>query len=122
MALRSKQLTMHPALERKGLVYYAVGELERQSYAKQNWSLDQDLSKLAKPNLWLATEKTPSQKALLKAFEIASKVLCQQYDAKKKNDPGFKHRNWFRDIETILAVNEGIELALEFGLPPRLWI
>lgn len=119
--LRSKQLPVHPALERKGLVFYAVGELERQTYAKQNWSLNQDLSKLAKPNNWLATENTPPQLALLKAFEIASKVLVQQYDAKKKNDPNFKHRNWFRDTETLRAINEGIELALEFGHPPRVW-
>ncbi|WP_433966583.1 AIPR family protein [Tunturiibacter gelidiferens] len=118
---RSKQLTMHPALERKGLVYYAVGELERQTYAKQSWSLDQDLSKLAKPNTWLATENTPPQMALLKAFEIASRVLIQQYDAKKRNDLSFKHRNWFRNPETLRAINEGLELALEFGLPPRLW-
>jgi len=120
-SLRSKQTTMHPALERKGLVYYAVGELERQSYAKQGWSLDQDLSKLAKPNSWLSEANTAPKQALFKAFEISSKVLSQQYDAKKKNDAAFKHRNWFRDQETIRAINEGLELALEFGVPPRIW-
>jgi len=117
---RLKQLTMHPALERKGLVYYAIGELERQNYAKQGWSLDQDLSKLAKPNAWLADVNSTPQKALFKAFEISSKVLSQQYDTKKKNDASFKHRNWFRDPETLAAINEGLELALEFGVPPRL--
>jgi len=120
-SLRSKQTTLHPALERKGLVYYAVGELERQSYAKQGWSLDQDLSKLAKPNSWLSEANTAPKQALFKAFEISSKVLSQQYDAKKKNDAAFKHRNWFRDQETIRAINEGLELALEFGVPPRIW-
>jgi hypothetical protein len=112
---------MHPAMERKGLVYYAIGELERQSYAKQGWSLDHDMMKLAKPNAWLSEENSDPKQALLKAFEISSKVLSQQYDAKKKNDAGFKHRNWFRDQETIRAINEGLELALEFGSPPRIW-
>jgi hypothetical protein len=120
-SLRSKQLTMHPALERKGLIYYAVGELERQAYAKQGWNLDQDLSKLAKPNAWLHEQGTQPQLAILKAFEIVSKVLTQQYDAKKKNDLTFKHRNWFRDRETILAVDSGLDMALEFGFPPRIW-
>jgi len=120
-ALREKKLTMHPALERKGLVYYAVGELERQNYAKQGWSLDHDLMKLAKPNAWLVDESSHPKQALSKAFEISSKVLTQQYDAKKKNDPAFKHRNWFRDLETIRAINEGMELALEFGIAPRIW-
>lgn len=41
---RSQGLTMHPALERKGLVYFAIGELERQNYANQGWKLDHDLS------------------------------------------------------------------------------
>lgn len=120
-SLRSKQAIMHPALERKGLIYYAIGELERQNYTKQGWSLNHDLSKLAKPNAWLSEADSAPKQALLKAFDISSRVLTQQYDVKKKSDPGFKHRNWFRDQETIRAVNEGLELALEFGVPPRLW-
>ncbi len=120
--LRAKQGTMHPALERKGLIYYAVGELERQSYAKRGWSLDQDIRRLAKPNSWLPEEDSAPKQALSKAFDITSKVLIQQYEAKKKNDAGFKHRNWFRDQETIRAINEGLELALEFGDPPRVWL
>lgn len=119
--LRSKQSTIHPALERKGLIYYTVGELERKSYAEQGWDLDQDLSKLAKPNVWLAHESSVPQKALAKAFEISSKVLSQQYDAAKENNSGFKHRNWFRDQETLKAINKGLDLALVFGMPPRIW-
>jgi hypothetical protein len=119
--LRSKQTTMHPALERKGLVYYAVGELQRQNYLKQGWNLDQDLRKLAKPNSWLGEIGSPPKHALVKAFEISSKVLSQQYEAAKKNNLGFKHRNWFRDQETIGSINEGLGLALEFGVPVRIW-
>jgi hypothetical protein len=120
-SLRLKKTSMHPALERKGLLYYAIGELQRQNYAKEGWSLDQDLTKLSKPNSWIPGLNSGPRQALLKAFDIASLVLSQQYDAKKKNDAGFKHRNWFRDQETIRTVSEGLELALKFGTPPRIW-
>jgi hypothetical protein len=119
--LRSQGSTMHPAWERKWLIYYAIGELERQNYKKQGKDLDHDLSKLAKPNAWLSASDSAPQQALTKAFEISLKVLSQQYDAKKRNDPNFKHRNWFRESATTALIQEGLGLALEFGLPPRLW-
>lgn len=119
--LREQKLTMHPACERKGLIYYAVGELERQNYTKQGSSLDHDLRKLAKPNPWMSNSASQPQTSLRSAFEISMKVLIQQYDARKKGDPNFKHRNWFRDPDTATAIHEGIGLALEFGQPPRLW-
>jgi hypothetical protein len=113
---------MHPALERKGLIYFAVGELERQNCAKQGWDLNHDLMKLVKPNNWLDDPESKPHIALSKAFEITSKVLAQQYDLKKKTDgDGFKHRNWFRDIGTLADIRSGLELALAFGSPPRIW-
>jgi hypothetical protein len=119
--LRSEQKTMHPALERKGLVYFAVGELERLSYAKQGFDLNHDLMKLAKPNSWLADSGSKPYAALSKAFEVGCMVLTQQYDLKKKTDAGFKHRNWFRDAGTLADIKSGLELALAFGSPPRIW-
>ncbi|HZL26846.1 MAG TPA: AIPR family protein [Acidobacteriaceae bacterium] len=117
---RSQNLALHPALERKGLVYFAVGELERLAYAAQEWQLETDLSKLARPNDWLAADDTPQRIALSKAFDIASKVLIQQYEQRKKNEPNFKHRNWFRDQDTLKSIKSGLELATEFGFPPKL--
>jgi hypothetical protein len=118
---RSQGLNLHPALERKGLVYFAIGELERLSYLRQGWALDHELAKLAKPNDWRATEQSKPKAALAKAFELVAVVLSQQYDQKKENDPNFKHRNWFRDPETLQRVKTGIELAMVFGFPPKLW-
>ena len=118
--LRAKQQTMHPSLERKGLIYYAVGELERLSYKKQGLDLQHDLRKLAKPNNWLPDPSSSPHLALDKAFDIASKVLIQQYESKKKS-AGFKHRNWFRDPDTLVDIRSGLELALDFGFPPRIW-
>ena len=120
--LRSEKKTMHPALERKGLIYFAVGELERQNYAKQGWDLNHDLMKLAKPNSWLTDHESKPCAALSKAFEITSMVLVQQYDQKEKTEgAGFKHRNWFRDPGTLTDIKSGLELALAFGSPSRIW-
>jgi hypothetical protein len=119
--LRLEKKTMHPALERKGLIFFTVAELQRHAYAKQRVNLDHDLAKLSKPNNWLADSSSKPKLALASCFEIASKILTQQYDAKKKNDLAFKHRNWFRDAGTLDDVRSGVDLALEFGSLPKIW-
>jgi hypothetical protein len=118
--LRAQDKTMHPALERKNLIYFAIGELLRESYSRQKEDLNHDIAKLAKPNDWLADANSKPSAALRKAFDISGKVLRQQYDNKKTN-PDFKHRNWFRDSATLSDIRNGLDIALEFGLPPRLW-
>lgn len=120
-SLRMNKLTMHPALERKNLIYFAIGELERQSYSKQGWNLDHDLRRLAKPNDWKNDRKSAPSQALTKAFELSSKVMKQQYEFSKKNIQGFKHRNWFRDQETMQKITEGLEMALDLGSLPQIW-
>lgn len=119
-ALRLKKETMHPSLERKGLIYFAVGELQRMSYKKDGINLESDLRKLAKPNIWWPDPSSSPRVALETAFDIASKVLIRQYDAKKKS-PEFKHRNWFRDPDTLAEISSGMEFPLAFGSPPRFW-
>lgn len=113
---------MHPALERKGIIFFTVGELERMSYAKQKLDLNHDLSKLAKPNNWMTNLESDPCAALAKAFEIASKVIVQQYESREKSlGEAFKHRNWFRDASTLDDIRSGLGLALEFGTTPRIW-
>jgi hypothetical protein len=119
--LRLEKKTMHPALERKGLIFFAVGELQRHAYSRQGLNLDHDMAKLSKPNNWLGDPSSKPRSALASCFEIASKILTQQSDAKKKNDPSFKHRNWFRDTGTLDDIRSGVDLALEFGALPRIW-
>jgi hypothetical protein len=118
-SLRATGESMHPSLERKGLIYFAFGELERMSYKRQGVDFDHDLRRLAKPNNWLPPKAPDGSKAALKkAFDLASQVLVQQYEAKKKI-AGFKHRNWFRDPETLADIRSGLEMPLVFGYPPR---
>lgn len=120
-SLRLEKKTMHPALERKGLIFFAVGELQRRAYSKEELDLSHDLAKLSKPNDWFPSANAKPKAAFSSAFEIASKILVQQYDANKKKDPSFKHRNWFRDPSTMDDIRAGADLALEFGAPPRIW-
>jgi hypothetical protein len=120
--LRVAKSAMHPALERKGLVFFTTGELLRQNYAKQGWILDSDVSKLVKINSWLGLGENSTKQTLCQYFDIASKVLTQRYDLKRQSDEKFKHRNWFRDQETLSSIRDGLELALAFGKLPRLSI
>ncbi|MBS1801806.1 MAG: AIPR family protein [Acidobacteria bacterium] len=120
-SLRLEKKTMHPALERKGLIFFTIGELQRRSYTKEGLNLDQDLAKLSKPNGWLAIPDSKPKMALASAFEIASKILIQQYDASQKKDSSFKHRNWFREPNTLDDLRSGTDLALEFGALAKLW-
>ena len=119
-SLRKEKETMHRSLEHKGVIYYAIGELLRESYKKQNTNLDHDLSRLAKPNAWLVDVNSNAVLALQKIFEIARAVLEQQYDLRAKA-PSFKHRNWSRDEETLKDIQAGIKMSLVYGNPPLLW-
>ncbi|HEY5330785.1 MAG TPA: AIPR family protein [Acidobacteriaceae bacterium] len=119
-ALRSSGQSMHPALERKGLVYSTVGELLRLNYAAAGWSLEPDLRRLSKPNDWLKDPNSVSRASLLKAFELATKVMVNVYDASRKS-PAFKHRNWFRTSSTLTDIRSGLDIAMSYGTLPRIW-
>jgi hypothetical protein len=118
--LREQKSTMHPSLERKGLVFFTVAEFLRQNYSQNGWPLDDDLRKLVKVNLWMKEPKSEVKVVAAKLFDVASKVLRQQYETKKASEVNFKHRNWFRDPKTLESVSSGVELALQFGPLPRL--
>ena len=89
------------------------------SYEKQGIDLEHDLRKLAKPNNWWPDPSSSPRVALDTALNIASKVLIQQYESKKKL-PMFKHRNWFRDLDTLTDIRSGLEFPFAFGFPPRI--
>ena len=48
-------------------------------------------------------------------------ILKQQYDVRKKSDPGFKHRNWFREDRTLDDIRSGVDMALALGQLPKFW-
>jgi hypothetical protein len=96
---RAKDENLNPALERRWMVYYTMGELLRLSYRSEEDALDSDIRKLSRPQ-WLDQADNPAKACLLELFEIAKVSLIQTYDASAKAE-NFRHRNWFRNETTL---------------------
>ena len=99
-------------LERRWMIYYAVGELLRLIYRVRDRDLDSDIRKLYKPNDWMGCGKNKTTEALAELFKLASTAINKVY-AHASKDPDFRHRNWFRDGNTLL------ELKSELGSIPE---
>jgi hypothetical protein len=105
--LRPKDQVSGLALERRYVVYYAVGELLRMNYEYKGRDLDADLRKLSNPR-W--TEKDgPERCAIREVTDLAFTALVKAYEtASRQKD--FRHRNWFRDKDFL----EGVRSDLRF--------
>ncbi|MEN6602543.1 MAG: AIPR family protein [Bryobacteraceae bacterium] len=96
-----------PALERRWMFFYALGESIRVAY--QHLGLDRDaaLRSLSNPK-WLKEPETGStKKVLLRHCKVAIKGLVDAYRESSK-DPVFTHRNWFRSQATLTSITEQI--------------
>jgi len=102
-----------PGLERRWVVYYAVGELLRMAYAKDLDSLDADLRKLSKPNAWLDDPKCLAKRTLVEAFKLASTALNKAYNQAARH-PDFRHRNWFRNSDTLAEIKAELQVIPEY--------
>ncbi len=100
-------------LERRWPVYFAVGELLRQVYARTGKPLEDDLRFLANPNKWMNSPSNPIKAAVKEVFELASTALEQSY-RKASGDTDFKHRNWFRSEDTLKAVKEELSVIPKY--------
>jgi hypothetical protein len=104
---RSEDELAGSALERRYMVYYAVGELLRMIYRESGLNLDDDLRKLGRPK-W--TEREGPEKTVLRELtKLAFSGLIKAYETASKA-PDFRHRNWFRDRRYM----SGIESELKF--------
>lgn len=89
------------ALERRYMVYYAVGELLRMIYSENDLSLDDDLQKLGKPK-W--TERDGPEKAVLRELtKLSFSGLIKAYETASQA-ADFRHRNWFRDRRYLSGI------------------
>lgn len=86
------------ALERRWMVYFALGEALRARYAKAKRDLREDLRRLAKTS-WLDNETQPPATVLVTYGRFGCEVLVKTYRQASKSS-GFVHRNWFRSDET----------------------
>jgi hypothetical protein len=101
-----------PGLERRWMVYYAVGELLRSIYQVRGKDLDADIRRLYKPNDWMDTNKNQTTEALAEVFKLIVTAVNKVY-AQASKHPDFRHRNWFRDDNTL------VDLKAEIGSIPE---
>jgi hypothetical protein len=102
-----------PGMERRWIVYYAVGELLRMVYAHDAAELDADLRKLSKPNTWQDTPAHPVKRTSVELFKLAATALNKAYNqAAKQQD--FRHRNWFRNLDTLSDIKSELSVIPEY--------
>jgi hypothetical protein len=92
------------ALERRWMVFFAVGALIRARYGKDEERLQADIRRFANPNY--APKEAP-QEALRRFTKAGCEILIRVYRSTSK-DPSFTHRNWFRDKGTLTDVDREI--------------
>src|SRR5262249_30656397 len=105
--LREKKTPLHPALERRWMVYFAVSELLRLAYVKNPTELDNDIRRLGKPS-WLDDSKNTAKACLQELYQIATTALVQTYNSRAQVET-FRHRNWFRVEQTLEDIRKGLE-------------
>jgi hypothetical protein len=94
------------AIERKWMVFYALGETFRLQYKRRGVDLAEDLRRLAKPD-WLDLSG-PTKDRIEKYTRIACQALIDAYGDAAKAD-GFVPRNWFRKDESLHAIGHACE-------------
>jgi hypothetical protein len=100
-------------LERRWIVFYAVGELLRMIYKEKGLELDPDLRKLSKPNSWMNSPNDPAKAAVAELFKLCATAVGKAYNqAAKQSD--FRHRNWFRNPETLSEIRAELEVIPEY--------
>lgn len=113
-ALKKNKEALRPALERKWLVYYAVGTVLRAIYGKLGADLTVDLRRLYKPNQWMDNENPSVCQVIDHVYSIATDVAVQSYEIRAEDEESFRHRNWFRSEQTLRDIEKNIDRALKF--------
>jgi hypothetical protein len=98
------------ALERRWMVFFAIGESLRVIYGHAERPVTAALHKLCDPK-WYTEPETHHFKAVTRAHcKLAFKAMKDSYareQASKGED--FRHRNWFRSDETLRAIATQLE-------------
>jgi len=98
-----------PALERRWVVFYGIGELLRLIYKHVGKDLDSDLRYLANPNKWLTDPKSTTNDAIEELLDLAATPIARAY-ARVAAQPDFKHRNWFRSSQTLQDIRDELSV------------
>ena len=99
-----------PALERRWMFFYALGESIRTAYREQGQEPEAALRALSNP-VWLKQEQAgPIKKVIGRHCKVAFKSLSDSYKGASRQ-AGFMHRNWFRSQATITSIAEHVVSA-----------
>jgi len=93
------------ALERRWMVFYAIGCLLRAKY-RDDSALDSDLRRFANP----AYAEKRSDDVSRRYTKAACEILIRTYRAATK-DPTFIHRNWFRDKKVLAEIENEVTFS-----------
>jgi hypothetical protein len=115
----------HPALERRWMFYFALGEVLRKAYEGAEGCDKSDLRRLSHTNWMGEGPKGKNQKVISRLSRMAFQVLRQAYDESAKT--GTSHRNWFRSQATLRLITAKVadswelvaEHADEYRFPGR---
>jgi hypothetical protein len=102
-----QEITVSPseALERRWMVFFAVGESMRLVHSHTGTELDATLAKIADPG-WYVEPETDRVKAVVRRYcKLAFRALKGAYGEASGHET-FRHRNWFRDSETLVSTRK----------------
>ncbi len=102
-----------PGLERRWIIYYAVGQLLRLMYADNAEELEKSIRKLSKPNNWMDIPEHPAKIAIAELFSLITIAVNKAYNSAAKQTD-FRHRNWFRRPETLVEINTELEIIPQY--------
>ena len=95
-----------PALERRWMFFYSLGEALRIAYASQGLATwIPPLRAMSNPSWIKQLDNSPVKKIIARHCKLAFKSLSDSYKEASK-EQAFKHRNWFRTQATLTSVTE----------------
>jgi len=82
-------------------------------YAKTGRDLNADLRFLSNPNKWMNLPSGHTKSAIEELFDLASTAMKQAY-GKVCKAADFRHRNWFRNPQTLVDIREELSVIPKY--------
>jgi AIPR protein len=103
--------TKDPALERRWMFYFALGEALRVVYGGQD-PLKIAIQLLSNPAWIKKGSGEATKQSLARSSKLGFKALSDAYK-EAENKTGFTHRNWFRSPSTLESISNHIRSSWE---------
>jgi hypothetical protein len=104
---REVDATPSEALERRWMVFFAVGESMRQAHKHQGQDFDPALERFSSPNWYLELDAHLYKTVVRRHCKLAFTALKNAY-GEASSHAEFRHRNWFRSPLTLASIQKQI--------------